>query len=114
MYGWVAGVDPDNSSLWHSKKIPSNLNGYTGQNYPGWRNPEIDNLTEAGARAVDIETRKQHYYRIQEIMLQESPVIPLYFKANIDGVKKNVANYRPNSSPSGNLWNSWEWGFYAK
>ncbi|MDD4601980.1 Oligopeptide-binding protein AppA [bioreactor metagenome] len=114
MYGWVSGVDPDHSGLWHSKNIPSSLNGYNGQNYPGWRNAEIDSLTEAGNRAVDIETRKHQYYRIQELIIQESPVIPLYFKANIDAVKKNVANYRPNSSPAGNLWNAWELGFYEK
>ena len=112
MYAWVSGLDPDNYNLWNSKKIPSGLNGFSGQNYPGWRNPETDALTESSLRTVDIETRKQNYFRIQELIIQECPVIPLYFRANIDVVKKNVANYRP--SPSGSLWNAWEWGFYAK
>lgn len=114
MYAWVAGVDPDNSSLWHSKNIPSGLNGFSGQNYPGWRNPEIDSLIEKGVRTIDIETRKQIYYRIQELIIQECPVVPLYFRANIDAVKKNVANYRPNPMVPGNSWNAWEWGFYSK
>lgn len=114
MYAWVAGADPDNFNLWHSKKIPMSSNGYTGQNYPGWRNAEVDMLVEAGVHTVDIESRKQIYYRIQELIIQECPIIPLYFRANIDVVKKNVANYRPNPTTSGNLWNAWEWGFYAK
>lgn len=113
MYAWVAGIDPDNLSLWHSKKIPGSANGYEGQNYPGWRNQEIDSLTEQGVHTLDIETRKQIYFRIMEIINTEYPVIPLYFRANIDAVKNSVENYRPNPTPAGNLWNAWQWGFTA-
>lgn len=113
MYAWVAGMDPDNLSMWHSRKIPTQANGYDGQNYPGWRNAEIDALTESGARTIDIEARKQIYLRIQDLIMQECPVIPLYFRANIDAVRKNVINYRPNPTPSGDFWNAWEWGIAA-
>lgn len=114
MYAWVGGVDPDNIDLWYSKKIPSRANGYDGHNFPGWRNSEVDTLTEKGITTVDIEARKQIYFRIQELIVQECPVVPLYFRADIDAVRKTIANYRPNPTPSGNLWNSWEWGFYTK
>jgi len=114
MYAWVAGVDPNNLNLWHSKKIPSRTNGYEGQNYPGWRNAEIDALTEQGARTTDIEGRKQIYFRIQDIIVQECPIIPLYFRSNIDAVKKTVLNYQSNPTPTGNLWNAWKWGFVKK
>jgi peptide/nickel transport system substrate-binding protein len=110
MYAWVAGVDPDNISLWHSKNIPGQGNGYQGQNYPGWRNSEVDGLTEQGGRMVDIEARRQTYLRIQELIAAEAPVIPLYFRSNLDAVKDTVVNYKPNPTPSGNLWNAWEWG----
>jgi peptide/nickel transport system substrate-binding protein len=110
MYAWVSGVDPDNLSLWNSRKIPARNNGYEGKNYPGWRNAEIDSLTEQGAHTLDIEARKQIYFRIQEIITTDYPVIPLYFRANIDAVKDTVINYQPNPTPSGNLWNSWQWG----
>lgn len=113
LYAWVAGVDPDNVNLWNSHKIPGRTNGYDGQNYPGWRNAEIDSLTEKGIRTTDLETRKQIYLRIQDLIVQECPVIPLYFRANIGAVRKNVVNYRPNPTPSGNFWNAWEWGILA-
>jgi peptide/nickel transport system substrate-binding protein len=113
LYAWVGGVEPDDYSLWNSKRIPSAANGYTGQNYPGWRNAEIDALTAKGASSLDIETRKQAYFRIQELIRQDCPVIPLYFRSNISAVKVNVANYLPNPTPAGNLWNAWQWGFYA-
>jgi peptide/nickel transport system substrate-binding protein len=114
MYGWVAGIDPDNSSLWNSKNIPVGNNGYQGQNYPGWRNPEVDSLTQQGVRLVDIEARRQIYFRIQELIQQEVPVIPLYFRSNIDAMKDTVINYKPNPTLSGNLWNAWEWGLTKK
>ncbi len=114
MYAWVAGVDPDNISLWNSKNIPAAGNGYQGQNYPGWRNPEIDSLTVQGGRLVDLEARRQVYLRIQELITTEVPVIPLYFRSNLDAIRDTVVNYKPNPTPSGNLWNAWEWGLTKK
>ena len=114
LYAWVGGSDPDNLALWHSKRIPGGNNGFTGQNYPGWRNSEVDALTEQGARLVDPGQRRYSYYRIQELIQQDCPVIPLYFRSNIDTVKNTVINYKPNSLPGGNLWNSWEWALAVK
>ncbi|SFM07567.1 peptide/nickel transport system substrate-binding protein [Pelosinus propionicus DSM 13327] len=114
MYAWVAGVDPNNFNLWNSKKIPNRNNQYAGQNYSGWRNAEIDALTDQGIHTVDIENRKQISFRIQELIIQECPIIPLYFRHNIDVVKKTVINYQANPTPSGNLWNAWQWGFTSK
>lgn len=113
LYAWVSGVDPDNKSLWNSQQIPSQYNGYKGKNYPGWRNAEVDQLTEQGLRTVDLRARKMVYFRLQEILLQEYPVVPLYFRANIDVVKNKVVNYKPNPTPAGNFWNAWEIGFSA-
>ncbi len=113
MYAWVAGLDPDNLNLWHSRKIPSRANAYDGQNYPGWRNPEIDKLSETGVRTIDVGARKDIYFRIQELLREECPVVPLYFRGNIDAVKTTVVNYQPNPTPSGSFWNAWQWGFAA-
>ncbi|MDF2636380.1 MAG: ABC-type transporter, periplasmic subunit [Pelosinus sp.] len=114
MYAWVAGIDPNNFNLWNSKAIPNANNQYEGQNYPGWRNAEVDSLTDQGIRTADIEKRKQIYFRIQDLILQECPIVPLYFRNNIDVVKDTVVNYHANPTPSGNLWNAWQWGFIGK
>jgi peptide/nickel transport system substrate-binding protein len=114
LYGYVLGADPDHTSLWHSRFIPSQANNYEGQNYSGWRNVEIDNLTVAGTRTYSLEERKQIYFRIQELVAQELPCIPLYFRANIDMVKKHVVGFQPSPTPAGNLWNAWEWSVNEK
>lgn len=114
MYAWVADVDPDNVGFWHSKQIPGPTNAYEGKNYPGWRNAEVDALTEQAAWTIDTEGRKQRYFRIQDLIVQECPIIPLYYRSNIDIVKNTVLNYHPNPTAAGNLWNAWQWGFMVK
>lgn len=112
LFAWSAGIDPNNFNLWSSKAIPSAGNGWDGHNYAGWRNPEVDKLTLQARYSVDQEACKQSYYRIQELILQECPIIPLYFRSNIDVVKNTVVNFKPNpTAPAGNLWNAWQWGF---
>ena len=111
MYAWVTGPDPDNYTFWHSRQIPGRSSGYEGQNYSGWNNPEVDQLTERGRRTVNLEERKQIYYRLQDLVVQEAPVVPLYFRSTIDAVKMTVANYSPNPAPAGQMWNAWQWGF---
>lgn len=113
IYAWVAGVDPDNRNLWHSRKIPGPANAFDGQNYPGWRNPEVDKLADLGVKTVDAGARKDIYFRIQDLIREDCPVVPLYFRGNIDAVKVSIANYQPNPTPAGNLWNVWQWGFAA-
>lgn len=113
LYAWVAGIDPDNRNLWSSRNIPGRTNGGEGQNYPGWRNPEVDKLTELGVQTVDITARKDVYFRIQDLIREDCPVIPLYFRGNIDAVKDSVANYQPGPTPAGSFWNVWQWGFTA-
>jgi len=114
MYAYVVGVDCDNTNLWKSANIPAATNNYEGKNYTGWKNAEIDGLTVAGGRTFDQEQRKQIYFRIQELIAQELPCVPLFFRANIDVVKTHVVNFQPSPMPGGNLWNAWEWGMQEK
>ena len=42
MYAWVEQPEGVPRSTLHSKEIPSAENGWSGQNYPGYRNPAMD------------------------------------------------------------------------
>ncbi len=109
LFSVVVGADPDNYNMWNSKMIPDAKNNYSGQNYSGWRNAEVDRLTEVAVKAVSLEERKQAYIQIQEFMQEEDPVIPLCFLGQINVVKKNIANFKPNPLHK-SLWNAWQWG----
>ena len=109
LFAWVNSADPDEYDLWHSRRIPAAANRNTGKNYAGWRSQEVDTLLESARNIGNMEARRMAYARLQELVLTENPVIPLYYRAEIAAAKRSVTNFKPNVF-SGNLWNAWEWG----
>ncbi|HWR28327.1 MAG TPA: peptide ABC transporter substrate-binding protein [Negativicutes bacterium] len=109
LFAWVNSTEPDNYDLWHSRRIPSASNRGTGKNYAGWKSTEVDFLLESTRRNADVESRRDALRRLQEMLLAEVPVIPLYYRTEIAAAKRSIVNYKPNPF-SGNFWNVWEWG----
>ena len=66
----------------HSTQIPTQPNGWRGQNYGGYRNREIDNLLDDLERQLDRDLRLQLWRRFQEVYARELPAIPLYFRTD--------------------------------
>lgn len=69
-------------SALHSEEIPTEANGWSGQNYTGFASAEMDQLLDAIERELDREKRRAMWQRIQEIYAEELPVLPLYFRAD--------------------------------
>jgi len=109
LFAWSGSSEPDNYDYWHSRRIPLPSNRFTGKNYAGWKSMEVDSLLESIRQNFDIEFRREKYRRIQELLLLEVPVIPLYYRADVAAAKRSIENFRPNPF-SGNFWNVWEWG----
>lgn len=68
--------DPDQYSLWHSTQTGTNVTNY-GQ--PAKESPRIDKLLEDGRRTMDQEQRKTIYYDFQRFLIEDLPVIPLFY-----------------------------------
>jgi len=62
--------DPDQYLMWHSTS-KLNLTGYNNQ--------RIDKLLEDGRTIVDKNQRKEKYYDFQKFLVEDSPVIFLYY-----------------------------------
>ena len=75
-WSWTADYeDPANFlDLWTSE---------SGNNYTGWSNPDYDALLVAAARTVDEAARNVLYGKAEAILLEESPVIPIYFYTHV-------------------------------
>lgn len=82
MYAWISAPESVPRTTLHSTHIPDPDNGFGGQNYPGFRNAEVDQLIDAIEVELDTEKRRRLWSRLQEIYIEEVPVIPLYFRAN--------------------------------
>lgn len=50
-----------------------------GNNNTGWSNPEYDNLIKSAAREQDAEKRLQLLQSAETILIDEQPIIPIYF-----------------------------------
>ncbi len=82
MYAWISSPENAPRTTLHSAYIPNRGNNFSGQNYPGFVNEEMDQLVDDIEIELNREKRKKLWRRVQEIYLEELPVIPLYFRAN--------------------------------
>jgi ABC-type transport system substrate-binding protein len=100
--GWGAlGQDPDYlRSFFHSKgDVPD------GKNSVGYRNPEFDQLADLQAATMDQKERQKLVYRLQEILMEDLPYIPLYVPMNLEGVRiDRFQGWVEMAGGIGNLW----------
>jgi peptide/nickel transport system substrate-binding protein len=76
----------------HSSRIPSkdqpdNLNRIR------YRNPEADRLIEAGRYELDLEKRKAIYGRLQRLLAEDLPILPLWHDDNVAVQNRDVEGY---------------------
>ncbi|MEQ8356480.1 MAG: peptide ABC transporter substrate-binding protein [Kiloniellaceae bacterium] len=105
MFAW--GSSPENvpRSTLHSEEIPTEANGWSGQNYTGFKNAEMDQLIEAINLELDRPKREKLWHRLQQISAEEMPVIPLYWRANPYVLPKWLKGVRPTGQmASSSLW----------
>ncbi len=84
---WIADYpDAENYlSLFYSKNFAPN-----GPNYTHFKNDAFDQLYEKSISEVDVEKRYGLYQKMDSILIEEAPVIPLYYDQVIRFTRKNV------------------------
>lgn len=95
MFGWGKGPEHIPRTTLHSEEIPTAGNGWSGQNYTGFKNAEMDKLIEAINLEVDRKKRKAMWDRLQEIYAEEVPVLSLWWRANPYILPKWLKGVRP-------------------
>ncbi|MEL6190407.1 MAG: ABC transporter substrate-binding protein [Bacteroidota bacterium] len=79
---------------WHSKSRKSN-----GGNYAGYSNTEVDALIDSAEVAIDPQLRQRLAYRIQDILVDELPIIPLFNPTRKGAVHQRFNNYEMFETP---------------
>jgi peptide/nickel transport system substrate-binding protein len=81
-------IDPDQTSFWSTKSIPS------GTNFAHYSNPEVDQLLEQ-ARTVsgcDTNVRKSSYAQLQQVLAADQPFTFLYAANTVVFINKRLLN----------------------
>ncbi len=105
MYAWLSSPSQSRrEALYESVSIPP-----AGQNHPRYVNPELTELLEEGGREPDQAKREAIYHRVQDILVDEAPVVPLFWYTAIDPVTTRLHNFRPNATQSADTWNAAHW-----
>ena len=89
LFNWTYGsVDPDPSST---------LRSDGGQNWNSFENARVDELIDLGLVTVDPEKRREYYYEIQQIVVEEVPMLYLQwddwynvFTARVKGLPESA------------------------
>jgi peptide/nickel transport system substrate-binding protein len=66
--GWDLDPDPDPFGLFHSSQMPPR-----GQNFVFFSNPEVDRVIEQARREMDLSKRKELYWHLHEMLVDEQP-----------------------------------------
>ncbi len=91
-YGQVVGADPDPYAFWHSSQI-----GENGLNIANFSNKEADQLLEDARLISDPGQRQEKYWRFQEILVEELPVIFMYSPTYTYVQNKKINNFSVNN-----------------
>jgi peptide/nickel transport system substrate-binding protein len=108
---WVIGADPDVTNRIHSGSTVAK--GGRGSNNAQYANAEVDALLEKGARTYDPEARREIYFRVQELVRNDLPYLPLFQNVSIVGQKSEIAGFESNANTRTESWNAAAWYWQA-
>jgi peptide/nickel transport system substrate-binding protein len=100
LFAWISSPENVPRTTLHSDEIPTAARNWSGQNYPGYSNPEMDALLEALPQELDAGKRRPMWARLQAITHRDLPALPLWHRADahiwptwLDGVRPTGNQY---------------------
>jgi peptide/nickel transport system substrate-binding protein len=90
LFAWMATPDPAGRSLWSCAAVPSERNGWRGENFAGWCFRDADTAIRAATTALDQTERQAAYLQQQQLFTQELPSLPLFQRVTTLMVASNV------------------------
>jgi peptide/nickel transport system substrate-binding protein len=113
LVGWnsMSGPDPDAAIRFATDSIQAK--GGAGQNYMQYSNPVVDKLFAVGGASQDQAARQAAYFKIQDILRDDLPILPLFQRFATEGGKAGLKGYQNNLNTRTNFWNLYDWNWAA-
>lgn len=105
LFAWAGSPFPSfNSALYGTG---------SGQNLMGYSDPELDALFDRAIAESDPAAMAALYNRVDELLWEDLPTIPLYAKPTFLPYRSTITNVIDNPTTRGPLWNAEQWGRQA-
>lgn len=95
MFAWVSSPENSPKSNLASESIPNDGNGWSGQNYTGWKNSSVDKSLASLDLEFNAGKRKELIQSVLKEYTAEVPVLPLYYRSDISVTPVGIKGYRP-------------------
>ncbi len=95
MYAFLSTPEGVPVEMLRSDRIPSEANGFTGQNFPGYRSERMDMLLDALELELNPDRRRTMWSELQQTYAEDLPAMPLYFRVEPYVVPVWLSGIRP-------------------
>jgi len=98
-FGWTGDyLDPESFlRLFYGKDVSEGMNEKTGNNFSNFKNARFDSLLSASFIEKNLTKRYTLLSLAEQIVLDEAPVIPLFYEENLRLEQSNVCNFPENA-----------------
>jgi peptide/nickel transport system substrate-binding protein len=100
--GWIAGIDPDDHSLYACNQVPPK-----GVNYDRYCSAAMDAAQAAALSSYDEAPRRKAYFAIQKLIADDVPEIVVWYTRNPQATNPDFKGFAPN--PVNEAWNAYQW-----
>lgn len=111
LFAWISAPESIPRSVLHSESIPSEKNGFSGQNTGHWINKTVDKIIDDLEFEFNSAKRKEMITKLLKVYTDEVPVIPLYYRSDVSITPINLKNYilTGHQYPNTNFVENWKW-----
>jgi peptide/nickel transport system substrate-binding protein len=104
LHWWQMPSDPELTTFFAADRTPP-----AGRNINYFRDDELTKLLYASDRTVDRAERTRLLHRVQALLADAAPEIPLYNVTRLDAVPVSLQHFKGNPTNTGIFWNVHEW-----
>lgn len=98
-YFFIGDPGPIFDQIWTSKSSAPN-----GGNLPRYQNPEVDKLIAQALPEPDQKRRKQLYWKVQELIVADAPMVFINSYSIMRGIRRNVTGFVIQPDQNDYLW----------
>jgi peptide/nickel transport system substrate-binding protein len=95
LFAWIATPDPAGLQLWSCSAVPSDINGWIGNNFAGWCTRDADFAVKKAATSLDAAVQHEQYLAQQTLFTSELPSMPLFQRLGVVITTNNMTGVKP-------------------